>query len=148
MSLNIVYPVAEAVASRDASEGWNGTLLRRRFEAKLAEACDGDDWLAAHPPEVSWIKDLIPFQQPQAAALPRDLAQAYEDVAGQTLPTEHMVGWTESAYCQVLAGMDTVNFAPGEPGQAHATREHVDIQTVLDYTKALALYLYRALAVE
>ena len=46
------------------------------------------------------------------------------------------------------SSIESVNFAPGEPGQAHGPREHVDIQTVLDYTKALALYLYRALGTE
>ena len=147
MSLNIVYPVVEAVASREAGEGWNGTLLRRAFEAKVVEACQKDDWLAEHPPEVSWVKDLIPFEQPQSSGLAAELAQAHQDVTGTALPSEHLIGWTESSYCQVLADMDTVNFAPGEPGQAHGPHEHVDIQTVLDYTKVLALYLYRVLSV-
>ena len=147
MSLNMVYPPAEAIASRQAGEGWNAILMRRTFEAKVAQACQKDDWLAEHPPEVRWVKDLIPFDQPESLPLASELAQAYQDATAKVLPTERgMVGWTESAYCQVLAGMDTVNFAPGEPGQPHGPREHVDIQTVLDYTKALALYLYRALS--
>ncbi len=146
MSLNIVYPTEEAIASREAGEGWNGTLLRRVFEAKVAQACEKDEWLAEHPPEVSWVKDLIPFTQPESLPLAMDLAETYEEVTGKALSTEHLNAWTESAYCQVLAGMDTVNFAPGEPGQPHGPREHVDIQTVLDYTKALALYLYRILS--
>ncbi len=147
MSLNIVYPTEEAIASREAGEGWNGSLMRRIFEAKVAEACEQDGWLAQHPPEVRWVKDLIPFTQPESLPLAVDLADAYEEVAGKVLTAEHLNAWTESAYLQALAGMDTVNFAPGEPGQAHGPHEYVDIQTVLDYTKALALYLYRVLSV-
>ncbi len=148
MSLNIVYPTEEAIASREAGEWWNGTLLRRVFEAKVAQACENDEWLAEHPPEVSWVKDLIPFTQPLTLPLARELVQAYQDVAGTALAVEQMNAWTESAYLQALVGMDTVNFAPGEPGQAHGPREHVDVQTVLDYAKALALYLRRTLSAD
>ena len=147
MSLNIVYPVAEAVASQEAGEGWNGTLLRWEFEESIAAACQKDDWLAEHPPEVQWVKDLIPFDQPLSLPLAEDLAQAYTEVTGNNIASSRMSAWTESAYCQALADMDTVNFAPGQPGQAHGPRKYVDIQMVLDYTRILVLYLYRLVSV-
>jgi len=146
MSLNIVYPAAEAIASQNAGEGWNGTLLRREFEQSVAQVCLKDHWLAEHPPTVRWVKDLIPFDQPFSLPLAQDLAQAYTEVTGNAISSRRAPAWTESAYCQALANMDTVNFAPGQPGQAHGPREYVDIETVLDYTKALALYLYRVLS--
>ncbi len=147
MSLSIVYPAAEAASSRESGTGWNGTLLRREFEESIAAACHRDDWLAEHPPTVQWVKDLIPFDQPLSLPLAEDLSRAYAEVTGNKIGVEQVTAWTESAYYQVLADMATVNFAPGQPGQPHGPREYVDIETVLDYTKTLTLYLYRALSV-
>ena len=45
------------------------------------------------------------------------------------------------------SSIETVNFAPGEPDQAHGPREYVDIQMVLDYTIILVFYLYRLVSV-
>lgn len=63
MSLNAVYDVSEAVASRADASGYGAAPIREAFERMIREAEARDECLVTHPSVIEWVKDLIPYEQ-------------------------------------------------------------------------------------
>jgi acetylornithine deacetylase/succinyl-diaminopimelate desuccinylase-like protein len=145
MSLNMVYRHEEALAAQTAGHPFGGGAIREAFERAIAAADEDDDWLREHRSRVEWVKDLVPFSVPEDTPAVQRLAAAYRDVVGGAAEFNHMVGWSDACYYAYHAKMPTVLFGPGKSGYAHSPDEHVEIESLVNVCKVLAVFLWRGL---
>jgi acetylornithine deacetylase len=89
----------------------------------------------------------VPFRVAEGTPAVQRLAQAYRDVIGADPQFNEMVGWSDACYYAHHAEMPTVLFGPGKTGCAHSPDEHVEIRSLVDVCKTLAVFLWRELAV-
>lgn len=146
LSLNIVYDVAEAEASRAATGVYGGKPIREVFERTLARAESGDDWLHEHPSRVEWVKDLIPYTQAVDDPWVQRFDAAYRATTGGPPVYDRMVAWSDAAHPAALFGVPTVLYGPGLEGTAHSSEEHVEIAALVRCTKVIATFLLRELS--
>ena len=145
LSLNIVYELEEAVRAQAEGDGWGGLQIRRVFEEAIRVAERSDPWLCEHPSDITWIKDLIPFETPRDAEMVGSLKGAFEATMGREPEISTIAAWADAAYIPRFADTPTVLFGPGLGNRCHTPDECVEIQDLVDATKVLALYLYRQL---
>lgn len=145
LSLNIVYDVAEAEASRARTGLYGGKPIRDEFEQALADAEATDEWLRAHPSRVEWVKDLIPYTQSADEPWVQRFAAAYRATTGSPPVYDEMVAWSDAAHPVALFGVPTILYGPGLAGTAHAKDERVAIAALLRCTQVIATFLWREL---
>jgi acetylornithine deacetylase len=145
MSLNMSYPAADAATAEAAGRGYGNAPGRDRFEALLGERALADDWLRQNPPRVDWIKDLIPFELPEAHPLVQSLAATHQEVLGRPPAIDVNPAWSDACYLPRFAATPAVVYGPGTPGQAHTAGEYGDVQRIVDCTRVLATFLYQRL---
>ncbi|MGD9497888.1 MAG: M20 family metallopeptidase [Armatimonadota bacterium] len=145
LSLNIVYAVEEAGAARAAGHPWGGAPIRARFEEVIRAAEADDEWLAANPSQIVWVKDLVPFDQPDDEPWAQRLGAVVREVTGHEPMFDRMAAWTDAAFPQALAGIPTMLFGPALGREAHGPREHIMIEDMVDCAAALAAFLADAL---
>ncbi len=141
MSLNMVYHYDEALSAEQAGHSFGAGPIREGFEAAIAGADAGDEWLSGHPSRVEWVKDLVPFSVPEDAPAIQRLATMHGEMIGTTPEFNHMVGWSDACYYAHHAGTPTVLFGPGKSGFAHSPDEHVEIDSLVNVCKVLACFL-------
>lgn len=145
LSLNIVYAVEEAEAARAAGHPWGGAPVRARFEEVIRAAEAEDEWLAEHPSQTTWVKDLVPFDQPDDDPWAQRLAGVARRVMGREPQFNRMNAWTDAAFPAALGGIPTVLFGPGLDGEAHGPTEHVVIDDLVSGAATLAAFLAEVL---
>ena len=145
MEFNVVYFLDEAEAAQAAGEDLSAALLRRAMEHAVDAAAAADSFLAAHAPQMTWVKDLPPFETPADSPLLAEMCAAFDAVTGAPPKVDTMNGWSDATYVPLLAGCDVVNFGASTPGTAHAAVEYAEEEILLRNTKVLALYLARTL---
>ena len=143
MSLNMVYRYEEASEAESEGHAFGGGPIRAGFEEAVAGADASDEWLGEHPSTVEWVKDLVPFRVDEAEPAIQRLAQAHTDVAGIQPKFNTMVGWSDACYYAHHAKTPTVLLGPGKTGLAHSPDEHVDIASLVNVCKVLAVFLWR-----
>ncbi len=146
LSLNIVYSVDEAEEAREAGHPWGAALIRERFERIVREVEASDEWLAEHPSEIVWIKDLVPFDQPDDDPWARSLGDALRGELDREPEHHRMVAWSDAAFPCALGDIPTLLFGPALSGEAHGPREHIMVDDMVDCTAALAAFLADTLA--
>ncbi len=119
---------------------------RERFEALVKARAGQDEWLREHPPEIDWIKDLIPFELPAEHALVRELAATIQRVLGKEAPVGVNPAWSDACYLPRFAGTPAVVCGAGVPGQAHTAAEYNETHRIVDCGRVLAAFLYEKLA--
>ena len=120
--------------------------VRARFERVLREHESRDQWLREHPAAVEWIKDLAPYETPAEHWLVRDLASTHARVLGQPAQVDLNPAWSDACWLS-RAGIPTVNYGAGTPGQAHSDGEYVDLSRMIDCCKVLTAFLYEQLQI-
>ncbi len=146
LELNMVYQLDEAEASQAATDVWGGAVVRKNFEKQIREAEKTDEWLRDHPTEIVWVKDLVPFDEPEDQQLVEDVKDSFVSVTGSEPDIARMVAWTDAAWPSSYGHIPTVLFGPADNSQPHTDNEHVPIENLPTCTKALALYLLRAMS--
>ena len=146
MSLNIVYEVAEAEQAEADGYGWSGKPIRDRFEEVIRAAEAEDEWLREHPYELTWVKDLIPFDQPDSEPWAQRLARVYREMVGEEPVFNRMMAWSDSAYPSALFDIPTALFGPATGGEARGPTEHIEIAQMVRCTKVLASFLAQVLS--
>ena len=146
LSLNIVYAISEAVANEADGLGWNGSSVRDAFVKAIQDADASDAWLRAHPSEVEWVKDLVPFETPEDAPVVRNLCAAYQAAVGSEPVVEVMDAWADCANIVHYGGVPAVLFGSGTKGAAHSQDETVRIEDMIKGAKVVATYLCQRLA--
>lgn len=146
LSLNIVYAVDEAEQSQAAGHPWGAALVRERFEEIIRAAEAEDEWLAGHPSQIVWVKDLVPFDQPDDDPWAQRLGEVLRRELGREPEHHRMVAWSDAAFPCALGGIPTLLFGPALSGEAHGPAEHIMVDDMVDCTAALAAFLADTLA--
>jgi acetylornithine deacetylase len=113
----------------------------------VAAACQGDEWLRAHPVEVQitggrFAAAAVPSDHP----LPWSLGEAARDVRGRLPP---FVGVPYGSDARLLidhGATPTILYGPGDPEYAHSVDERVPLEDVAQCARVLAVWVMRALA--
>ena len=116
--------------------------VKAEIEGQITAVANTDAWLREHPPIVTW--DLRGISFPAAAtdahhdavqSMKRAMAAVGlpERVEGATYVTD--LSWYEAA------GIPGFVFAPGSIDQAHSPNEYVEVDKLVQATKAIALML-------
>ena len=131
LEYNIWYYPGESLAA-----------IKEEIEGRISAFAHTDPWLVDHPPVVTW--DLRGISFPAAATdadhdfvlTMRRAMNAVgipERVEGATFVTD--LSWYEAA------GIPGFVFAPGSIDQAHSPNEYVEIDRLIEATKAVGLML-------
>jgi acetylornithine deacetylase len=131
MAYDVPYLPAQADAER-----W-GTLVEAEIEDAVRAAAAGDDWLAAHPPVVTWGIDVPPGDLSAREPVVR-LALGLADVVGRSVDVATRSAWYDGVTFTRF-GTPSIAFGPGEIDQAHAVDEHVPIDDLVACAQALAV---------
>jgi acetylornithine deacetylase len=145
MSLNMSYPAADAFAAEAAGQGFGNAPGRERFEALVRERCQQDEWLREHPPRIDWVKDLIPFELPEADPLVQRLSAIHREVLGAEPAISVNPAWSDACYLPRFAGTPAIVYGAGTPGQAHSAGEYAEVERIVETTRVLTAFLYREL---
>ena len=118
-----------------------GTNVKKEVEQTISIICKGDKWLADHPAEIVWLKEITP------SIIDRDhnLVKTLQDIAEKYLPGEVKTGWGElpsmARIMNDLAGIPMIQFGPGSIEQAHIIDEWVSISQYLAFIKIIAEFI-------
>lgn len=137
---------AEALLAFNASTtvADDSARVRARFERLLREHEARDPWLREHPAALEWIKDLAPYETAADHWLVRDLAATHARVLGQPAQVELNAAWCDACWLS-RAGVPTVNYGAGTPGQAHSDGEYGELSRIVDCCKVVSAFVYEQL---
>lgn len=141
LSLNIVYDVEEAEEAQAAGHPWGAAPVRERFEEVVRAAEADDEWLAEHPSEITWVKDLVPFDQPEDDPWAQKLAASMRAELGRDPEFNRMMAWSDAAFPVAFGGIPTLLFGPALAGEPHGPTEHIMIDDMVDCSATLARFL-------
>ena len=144
LSLNIVYDVEEARQAQAGGDGWGGAPIRRRFEEVIRGHEADDEWLAEHPSQITWVKDLLPFDVGVDDPWVQDIAAAYREVTGEDATFGRMTAWSDAAWPVALGDIPAFLFGPSLREQPHGPEEHIVVDDMLVCTEVLVNFLARA----
>jgi acetylornithine deacetylase len=141
---------ASSVPDRLVAEGRYGVRLgepvddaRAAFEARVAAACAGHPWLAAHPVTVTWTGGAFASGSlPPGDALLEQVRGAVVDT-GDARPPERAVPAGTDLRLYAAAGIPTLHLGPGDLHLAHGPAERVPVAEVTAVARALALLTLR-----
>ena len=145
LEMNIVYELDEAAASKEATGVWGAALLRDEYERCIRAAEQNDEWLRQHPSHITWIKDLVPFDEPEDQPLVHRLGDAFESVTGAKPAIDRTLGWSDACWPSAVGGVPTVLYGPSDQTTPHTDNEYVEIAALLRCTKVLSVFLLREL---
>lgn len=118
----------------------NADEVRRQVEQAIADAAEKDEWLQQHPPEVIWYqRQVVPWEQSPDDPFIRAFKSSADDALKSNI---EIVGatWGMDTRFAPFFNMPAVSFGPNG-GNVHGVNEYVDIDSVLDCTKALAAFI-------
>lgn len=117
---------------------------RADFERMLAETCASDPWLRDHPVSLSW-----PGGQFASGAIDTDhslvseVADAISTITGSRPALQGAPYGSDLRLYSGIGGIPTLHFGPGDVRFAHAPREQVDLDEVVEVARALTLLAVR-----
>lgn len=119
-----------------------GGKVKREIEEHVANVCQADPYLRAHPARVEWILDA------DCAEVPADhpFVQTFQGAVGIAGLSPKLSGFGAHSDIGLPTGLGntpTVNFGPGDPAQSHQPNERVSVRDLIDCTKAIALTIHR-----
>ena len=142
---------ASSVPDRLVAEGRYGVLLgeepqaaRSAFEDVVAETSLKDEWLRDHRPVVTWPggqfgSGRLDPEHP----LVGEVSQAAVDTGAPRPHVGAEVYGSDLRLYSGIGGIPTLHYGPGDPLQAHAPLEHVEIADVVAVTRALLVLAIR-----
>ncbi|HEY4348850.1 MAG TPA: M20/M25/M40 family metallo-hydrolase [Gaiellaceae bacterium] len=113
--------------------------LQSEVEIAIATASGKDDWLAAHPPELTWGPLVL-----HASATPADhpfvesCASAYTSALGKAPRIAALSAVTDMRLLVRHASIPTLNFGPGHMRDAHGPEESLELEDFLAAIRVLA----------
>jgi len=121
---------------------------RLALEHRVAEACAGHPWLAAHPVEVSWPGgQFASGRLPAGHAALDEMRSAVAAVsASGEMPEVAGAPYGSDLRLYSQAGIPTLHYGPGDVRYAHAVREQVRLAEVFDAARALLVLAVRRCA--
>lgn len=142
---------ASTVAESLVAEGRFGVApgeepaeARSELEAAVAEAAEGDPWLAEHPPRVEWWGARFePARTDPGAAVVRATRSAHRDASGREAEVRGMTYGADMGLLSNVAGVPTVLYGPGDVRRAHRPDEGVPLDDLFTAAQAYALLALR-----
>jgi len=121
--------------------------VKAEVEAYVQAVAATDRWLERHPPQVDWNPDRFPIQFLPMDGRPDDpgaalLAACLTAVTGHPASVSGRDAIMDGGWLY-RAGIPTVVFGPGDKRVIHQPDEYVELEDVVTYTKAVALFLLR-----
>jgi acetylornithine deacetylase len=143
---------ASSVPDRLVADGRLGVMLdedpqaaRLAFEEAVSDAAARDGWLRTHPPVVSWPGgQFASGRTPDGHPLIEQLAKAVANSTGRPAP-----GYAAAPYgsdLRLYTGIGQIpalHFGPGDVRMAHAPREQVRLDELVEVTRALLVLAAR-----
>jgi acetylornithine deacetylase len=118
-------------------------VARAAFEQRVAEVCDADPWLRAHPASVRWSGGQ--FASGRLAAgdpLRLVVAGAHADTVGGQV-AERGAPYGSDLRLYAGAGIPTLHYGPGEPAVAHSAHERVSLTETVQVARTLIVAALR-----
>jgi acetylornithine deacetylase len=145
---------ASSVPDLLVAEGRYGVRLgepvaeaKRAFEARLAEVCAGDPWLAEHPVRLAWTGGAFASGSlPSGHPLLPAVQQAVADAGGHRPPQRAIPAGSDLRQ-YAAAGVPTLHYGPGDLHLAHGPLERVPIAEVVTAARAFVLLALRTCGV-
>jgi len=107
-------------------------------------ASSQDDWLALHPPRITWFgPQWESAALPTTHWLPRLMQRAFNEALGGTPRLSGMTGGTDMRLFTGVAKKPAVIFGPGDDSSAHFSDENIEVR---DLVRACKVYSMAALA--
>lgn len=136
----VTYTPARATRGR-----WSSGL-ELEVGDRIARACANDDWLAEHPPKLTWSAGVMPMVLAPDEPIVTTVLEAGSDVGRPGIPSG-LDSWFDGATFATLASTPTVAFGPsgrnGERTLAHAVDEFVPVDDLVVCSQALAVAAVR-----
>jgi acetylornithine deacetylase len=113
--------------------------VQARFKEHLLEASKADSWLAKNPPQISFYA----FRA-EGCTISRDepifplLSEIHEAIVGDEMKYKSFTGTTDARFYSLYYDIPTTCYGP-VGGSLHAPDEWVDLESVKQTTKVLAL---------
>jgi len=145
MQGNMSYDISEAKLAQRQGRGYNGVLVRERFEQAMAELARTDPWFGEMPVEVAWTKDSLPYLTDPADPFVRTAADAATAVLGRPPEIKPIQAWFDGSHLANRLGIPVVSMGMGTPGTAHSAGEYVLVDDLVAGAGAVALTLCRLL---
>jgi acetylornithine deacetylase len=138
---------ASSVPDLLVAEGRLGVVLdepmdtaRSALETAVAEACDADPWLSAHPVTVEWWGgQFASGRLPASSDLAVRMAAAHTAVGGGDIQTSGAPYGSDLRLLSGIGGIPTLHYGPGDALLAHAPDESVPLDELATAARALAL---------
>jgi len=112
---------------------------RAALENAVADACNQDEWLHAHPATVEWWGGQFAAGSTDSDAQIASMVRtAHARVTGREPETYGAPYGSDLRLLTGLADIPTVQYGPGDTSQAHAPDEYVAIEDVLTCASVLA----------
>lgn len=122
---------------RDRDQYSGGRIVMDEIEELIRSVAQTDSWLREHPPVLEWQINAdcaeTPSDHPIVATMLDSLKFLGLPPVVEGCYSHTDMGWIERA------GIPIINFGPGDPRVAHKNDEYVEIKSLLDCTKAIAL---------
>jgi acetylornithine deacetylase len=112
---------------------------RAALEAAVAEAADGDPWLAGHPPVVEWFEgQFAPAVTPLDSPIVAAVGAAHDQEVGTASPVHGVPYGSDLRFFTNDAGMPAVLYGPGDVAVAHTVDEQVRLDEVFAVAEVVA----------
>ena len=109
---------------------------------RLNAAVAGDPWFAEHPLVFTWTDDVVPAEMPADHPLVVTALECGAAVVGRSGKPAGLDSWHDAATF-TSAGTPTFSFGPEGIETAHAVNERLSVQSLLDFTAAVAIMTMR-----
>ncbi|MSO27925.1 MAG: ArgE/DapE family deacylase [Candidatus Nanopelagicales bacterium] len=127
--------------------GESADAARLKFEGIVAAACALDPWLRDHPVEVQWWGGQFESGSTKIdARIITELSAAHLAVTGRTPEVYGGPYGSDLRLLSGLAGIQTVQYGPGDAGIAHSPDEYVFIDEVNTCAEVLAQLILQVCA--
>lgn len=129
------------VPAQGDADGWT-TRLEEELADRLTTAVADDDWLAAHPPRITWSAGVTPMELAPDEPIVTTALEAAADV-GRAGRASGLDSWFDGATFTRFAGTPTVACGPsgleGDRTVAHTVDEFVPVADLVACAQVLAL---------
>jgi acetylornithine deacetylase len=118
--------------------GENEESVKKEIEERIAETATRVPWFKEHPPQVEWFGwHANPWLQDEEDPFIRLVQQSGKDVMGVEPPIVGKPAGLDTRFCKEF-GISACAFGPNG-GNIHGIDEYVDLQSVVQTTKVIAL---------
>jgi acetylornithine deacetylase len=136
MTCGVLYVPAQADA-----DGW-GSEVESDVTDRLLRAAAADDWLAEHPPSITWSTGVMSMEiSPDEPIVATALAAAGD--VGRAAKLDGLDSWYDGATFTLLGGTPAIAFGPSRVDVAHTIDEFVPVDELVACAQALALSALR-----